>query len=306
MPSSPFLCHLCPRHCGVDRQEQLGFCRTETGIFVSYAGLHRFEEPIICHGNGSGTVFFSGCSLRCIACQNYVVSQQAVGEKLSPTALSDLFLSLQEQGAANINLVTPTHQAPWICDALDLAKSKLHIPIIWNTSGYETTEAIRDLEDYVDIFLTDLKFFSPTLASVFSGAPDYFKVAMDALKEMVKMRPAKLAPDGSMLRGVILRHLMLPGHKEDTLVLLQYLQDHFSPHDFYLSLMRQYTPCFKALTTPPFDRNLTTLEYKKAVQWFEQSPFNGYIQDKDAVGVEYIPPFNSSENGLIPRQSENP
>ncbi|MBR6794769.1 MAG: radical SAM protein [Clostridia bacterium] len=284
----------------------MGFCRTQSGIFVSFAGLHRFEEPIICKGNGSGTVFFSGCSLRCIACQNYVVSQQAVGEKLSPTALSDLFLSLQEQGATNINLVTPTHQAPWICEALDIARPKLHVPVIWNTSGYETRSAILALRDYVDIFLTDLKFYSPALSSLFSSAPDYFQVAVKALREMVKMRPLSLDADGNLRRGVIVRHLMLPGQKEDTLTLLEYLREHFSPNDFYLSLMRQYTPCYKAKKTPPFHRPLTSLEYKKAVQWLEASPFNGYIQDKDAVGVEYVPPFNSSENGLAPRRSENP
>lgn len=283
----------------------MGYCRTGTGIFVSYAGLHSYEEPLICYGHGSGTVFFSGCSLRCIACQNYVVSQQAAGERLSPAALSDLFLDLQEKGACNINLVTPTHQTPWICEALDLARKKLRIPIVWNTSGYETVATVRALDPYVDIFLTDLKFMSPSLSALFSSAPDYFAIASAALSEMVRLRPNVTDENGHLLRGVIVRHLMLPGQSEDTLSLLRYLSDHHTPNDFYLSLMRQYTPCFKAESIPPFHRKLTTLEYKKAVQWLQSSPFNGYTQGSDAVGTEYVPPFNSSENGLTPRRAQD-
>jgi putative pyruvate formate lyase activating enzyme len=254
---------------------------------------------MICAPSGSGTIFFSGCSLRCLACQNHSVSQGAAGEELSPAALCDLFLRLQEMGACNINLVTPTHQTYWILNALKLSRDKLHIPIIWNTSGYEHADTIRALRGYVDIYLTDIKFFSPALSFLYASASDYFEKASKALEIMVSQCPVVWGDNGLIKTGVIVRHLMLPGQNEDTLQILTHLESHFSPGDFYISLMRQYTPCHKALSHPPFHRSLTELEYKKAVKWLENSSFNGYVQEKNAVGMEYVPAFTSSENGSI-------
>jgi putative pyruvate formate lyase activating enzyme len=219
-------CNLCPRQCGVNRNTETGFCGCGSEIKVARAALHFWEEPCVSGRGGSGTVFFSGCNLGCVYCQNDEISRGGAGKEVSPERLAEIFLKLQAQGAHNINLVTATPHLPGICRALDIAKPALHIPVVYNCGGYERAETIRALSGYVDVYLPDIKYFSGELSKRYSGAADYFSVASKAVKEMVSQAGAlEYDTEGMLRRGVLIRHLVLPGARKDSMAILQWLAE---------------------------------------------------------------------------------
>lgn len=259
-------CTLCPRDCGVDRTRGAeGVCRTGSRASVSHALLHFGEEPVISGREGSGTIFFSGCNLKCLFCQNYQLSWLLEGRPVDEEELAALMLDLRARGARNINLVSPSHVVLPVLRALRLALPRgLDLPIVWNSNGYDGLEAVRALEGIVDVYLPDLKYHSPDLARRYSAAPDYFDKASQAVKEMSLQQPAlDVGADGTARRGLIVRHLVLPGAVEDSLALLEWIGKELSPF-IGLSLMSQYHPCYKA----PEDirRSVTADEYRRAAE----------------------------------------
>ncbi len=291
---SNYECTLCPRMCRADRKERLGFCGSKTTPKVARAALHKWEEPCICAGEGSGTVFFSGCTLKCCYCQNFKISHESFGKEVSVQRLSEIFLNLQEKGAININLVSPTHYVPQILKALDMSKNKLHIPVVYNTGGYERVETIKSLDGYVDIYLTDLKYFSSELSQKYSKCNDYFKYASNALLEMTEQTGKyKINDNGILEKGVIVRHLVLPGLRKDSMEILKWLNEQKLQNKILLSLMRQYTPIDKNTDFPELQRRITTFEYNSVLdKAIEFSFTNGYTQEKESATLAYTPPFN--------------
>lgn len=299
-------CQLCPRMCKVDRRIQTGFCGCGVQPRAARAALHQWEEPYISGLHGSGTVFFSGCTLRCCFCQNHRISQEGLGKELTVRELADIFLRLQDQGAHNINLVTPTHYLPGILPALDLVKKALLIPVVYNCGGYERPEIIKELQDYVDVWLPDLKYYSPHLSARYSQAPDYFTAASEAVLQMIRQTGPPVfsdcqetTEDGQMTtyrlmkRGVIIRHMVLPGQKEDSLHLLQWMAKHLPPKQFLISLLSQYTPFYHSDRFPELNRRITSYEYQKVVDAaLELGLDQGFLQEKSSAKEEYTPPFD--------------
>lgn len=263
-------------------------------VKIARAALHFWEEPCISGTQGSGTVFFSGCPLQCCYCQNHGISAGNFGREISTRRLADIFLELQEQGAHNINLVTAGHYLPWVCEALDMARPGLHIPVVYNTSGYETPEAVAALRGYVDIWLADVKYRSPELSAEYSNAPDYFEAARTAVKAMIAQAgPPVLDGQGLMRSGVILRHLALPGAAADTRAVLRFMAEELPPGSFLTSLMSQYTPFYKAKEHKALGRRISTYEYRKAVDYaVELGLTEGFMQEKSSAKEEYTPAFN--------------
>ena len=289
----PTHCTLCPRRCGADRTKTQGLCGGGSRVKAARAALHFWEEPCISGTRGSGTVFFSGCALRCCYCQNYAVSAENFGREISVERLAEIFLSLQEQGAHNLNLVTAGHYLPWVCEALDLVKGKLSIPVVYNTGGYETAQAVAALRGYVDIWLTDLKYRSEALSAEYSGAPDYFDVASAALEAMLAQAgPPRFDADGMLQSGVIVRHLALPNAGADTRAVLEYLAA-LPRGSFLLSLMSQYTPFYKAAQHKALSRRISTYEYRRAVDDAVSLGLEeGYMQQRSSAKEEYTPAFD--------------
>lgn len=291
-------CTLCPRRCGVDRTKTRGYCQSGTLPKVARAALHFWEEPCISGETGSGTVFFSGCTLKCVFCQNYQLSHENFGREITVSHLADIFLRLQEQGAANINLVTATHYLPSVLEALDLARPQLAIPIVYNCGGYEQPETIRALEGYIDIYLPDLKYYDPVLSEKYSGAKDYFTYASRSIQEMIRQTGNLQWNDENpalLTKGVILRHMVLPGAREDSIRLLHWIHDNLPPHSFLLSLMSQYTPFYRSKEFPEINRRITTYEYEKVLDTaIELGLTDGYMQKKSSAKEEYTPPFDLS------------
>lgn len=292
-------CTLCPRKCGIDRALNEGFCRAPAGVIAARAALHFWEEPCISGSRGSGTVFFSGCTLRCCFCQNYRISRDLYGKMLDTRQLADAFLRLQDQGANNLSLVTATHFLPWIIPALDLVKDRLHIPVVYNCGGYERTETIRALKDYVDIWLPDLKYESSELSSRYSQAPSYFAVSSKAIAQMIRQTGAphfrKISEEAEpiMDRGVIIRHLVLPGQKEDSIRLMHWIAENLPKDSFYISLMSQYTPYEKLPKYPELNRRITSYEYQKVVDAaLELGLTRGFMQKRSSAREEYTPAFD--------------
>lgn len=294
--SSP--CNLCPRECGVNRDEgQMGYCMMEDGIYLARAALHMWEEPCISGESGSGAVFFSGCNLRCVYCQNHEIAAGRKGRQVSVERLSQIFLELQEKGAANINLVTPDHFIIKIIEAVLLAKEKgLRLPVVYNGSGYEKEGIIENLSGIVDIFLTDFKYMDEKAAQKYSFAPDYPEVAKKALAQMVKLvgEPAFDAK-GGMTKGVIVRHLLLPGHKRNAEGVIRYVYETYGDR-VYLSLMNQYTPFERLKENPDYRelcRKVTRREYEAVVDYaLSLGVRNAYIQEGDAAKESFIPAFD--------------
>ena len=288
-------CQACPRKCGADRENGgVGYCGVNATVRIARAALHLWEEPVISGTRGSGTIFFSGCNLRCVYCQNYDVSHKAKGREITLHELEDKMLSLQQQGAHNINLVTPTHYAPQIIQALRRIKSKLYIPVIYNCGGYESLEAIDALEGLVAVYMPDIKYFSPALSRDYSGAEDYFEVASAALKRMHEQvgRPV-VTSKGLLTRGVLVRHLVLPGCRKDSIAILGELAKMFAPDDIILSLMSQYVPDFVPEDCP-YDnlrRRITSLEYESVVNELQKYGFQGYVQNRLSATASYTPQF---------------
>lgn len=286
-------CHLCPRGCGVDRSRSSGACGAGAAVRIARAALHHWEEPCISGENGSGAVFFSGCALRCCYCQNYNISAGNFGQEISTERLAEIFLELQEKGAHNINLVNPTQYLPWILEAISHVRTQLHIPIVYNSSGYETVETIQKLDGVVDIYLPDLKYASAHRAQLYSGAADYFPAAARAIKEMHRQCPKlEYGHQGILLRGVIVRHLVLPKGIQDTMQVLKWIAEHFSPEDILLSLMSQYTPFYRSADYPEINRRVSTYEYNKALSYAQELGLQGFMQEKSAAKEEYTPPFD--------------
>ncbi|MDO4267846.1 MAG: radical SAM protein [Eubacteriales bacterium] len=286
-------CRLCPRMCGANRQLSPGFCQAPAGIVAARAALHHWEEPCISGTRGSGTVFFSGCTLRCCFCQNYKISRETFGRSISPGRLSEIFLELQQQGAHNINLVTATHYLPWILPALDMVRGRLSIPVVYNCGGYERLETVQALKDYVDIWLPDLKYQDSRLSGSLSQAPDYFAVASRAIRQMIDQTgPPVFDRDGLMKRGVIIRHLVLPGHRDDSIRLLQWMAAGLPADQFYISLLSQYTPYEAISDFPELNRRITSYEYEKVLDAaLELGLDHGFMQKKSSAREEYTPPF---------------
>lgn len=293
------ICELCPRQCHVDRTIGSGYCGERESVSVARASLHKWEEPCISGESGSGTVFFSGCSLKCVFCQNKKISVGGKGKKLSVVQLSNLFLRLQEDKAENINLVTPTHFTSQIAAALQKAKAKgLTVPVVYNTSGYERVETLRLLEGVVDIYLPDLKYYSSQLSERYSNAPDYFKYASLAIEEMVRQtgNPIFAANESSkkqmMKRGVIVRHMVLPGHTKDSKEVIKYLYDTYGEH-IYISILNQYTPMPDLEDYPELNRRVTKREYNKVIDYaICLGVQNAWIQEGDTARESFIPDFD--------------
>ncbi|HJF52685.1 MAG TPA: radical SAM protein [Butyricicoccus pullicaecorum] len=287
-------CTLCPRGCGVDRTSGArGFCGASDVVYVGCAALHAWEEPPLSGERGSGTVFFTHCTLGCVFCQNRTISRrEAQGKPVTQERLTEIFLGLQTQGAHNINLVTASHYAPTVQAALQQARAQgLHIPVVYNCGGYETVETLRMLDGLIDIYLPDFKYYSSYYAGMYSGAPDYPDFAKEAIAEMVRQTGAPQFDQTRMMtRGTIVRHLMLPGLAGDTAQVLRYLAEHFGDQ-ILVSLMRQYTPFGMAERYPELDRKITDEEYEQAVMLFSELGLAGFLQDKESISESFIPSF---------------
>ncbi|MBE5926868.1 MAG: radical SAM protein [Lachnospiraceae bacterium] len=286
-------CTLCPRECKVNRDIVAGYCGCDNKIRVARAALHFWEEPCISGEKGSGTVFFSGCNLRCCYCQNYTLSHQRFGKEVSSERLGEIFLELQDKGANNINLVTPTHYVDKIIKVLDNIRKDLKIPVVYNCGGYEKINTIKMLKDYVDIFLHDIKYYDNERAFKYSSAPDYFKHSSEAVNEMIRITGNPIIKDGIMKKGVIIRHLVLPGGKEDSMSILNWINHNLKKDSYILSLMNQYTPYYKSIEHPEINRRLTTYEYEKVLNYaIELGLTNGYMQERSSAKKEYTPEFD--------------
>ena len=284
-------CELCARKCGVDRTKgMLGFCRSSHVTKITRAALHFWEEPIISGTHGSGTIFFSGCSLGCVYCQNRKISRSAVGREVNDAELSAEMLRLQKEGAHNINLVTPTHFAPAIRSAVKLAREGgLSVPVVYNTGSYDTKETVMALDGTADIYLPDLKYYRPESAEKLSYAKNYPIVAREAISEMVRQCPVPVIKDGIMQSGVIVRILLLPSHVAEAKLSLKYLYDTYG-NDIYISLMNQYTPMPGMVS--PLDRAVTNAEYSELVSYAERlGVVNAFIQEGGTQKESFIPDF---------------
>lgn len=286
-------CNLCPRKCGVNRHERVGYCGERDVLRISRATLHFWEEPCISGTRGSGTVFFCGCALKCTYCQNFDISRSRGGGEISVQRLSEIFFELKEKGAHNINFVTPSHFTPLIITAIEDAKSRgFDLPFVWNCGGYESAETVKMLNGYIDVFLPDFKYFSSETAAAYSAAPDYPERAKESLCEMVKIAgKPKFTDEGIMTRGVIVRHLVLPSHTAESIEILKYLYESYKD-GIYIGIMNQYTP-MKSEKHTELCRKLTTYEYRKVLAAAEKIGItNGFVQSGGTQSESFIPPFD--------------
>ena len=286
-------CELCPRRCRVDRVNRFGFCKAGENLRVALVSLHEWEEPCLVGERGAGTIFFSNCNLRCVYCQNFSISHEGFGAEISIERLAEIFIEQQERGAANIELVTPTHYTDKICAAIDIAKSRgLSLPIVWNSNAYENLATLELLRGRVDIFLPDLKYFSEEPAKIFSSAPNYFAVASAAIKKMFELVGAAKFDGGQMIRGVIVRHLVLPNFRRDAMKIIDWLHETFGD-EIFISLMNQYTPIYRAAEFKKISRALTTFEYDSVVEHAVNIGVkNCFIQVGKTADKSFIPNFN--------------
>ncbi len=288
------VCNICPRNCNVDRNIKPGFCSMPDTVKISRAALHMWEEPCISGEKGSGTVFFSGCNMKCVFCQNKEISTGGFGKEITVERLADIFLELQAKGALNINLVTPTHYTLQIIQAVKLAKAKgLTLPIVYNTSSYEKVETIKMLEGIVDIWLPDFKYMDNAAASRYSKAADYVQYAKAAVDEMVRQQPECVFDDDGIIRkGVIVRHLVLPGQVQAAKAAVEYLYDRYGD-SIFISIMSQYTPCTDLGDYPEINRKITQEEYDRVVDFaVEIGVENGFLQEGESASESFIPPFD--------------
>ena len=290
-------CMLCPHKCGINRLEgKKGRCKCDDKLKIALASLHMFEEPCISGTNGSGTVFFSNCNLNCIYCQNYEISQLGKGKEISVQTLADIFLKQQEKNAHNINLVTPTMYVYQIIEAIKIARAKgLILPIIYNSNGYESIETLKLLNGYIDVYLPDLKYYTDSLSKKYSKVNNYFEIATNAIKEMYnQVGNAIFDGEGLIKKGVIIRHLVLPNHIQNTKNILKWIKQNMH-EDIYVSVMAQYFPTYKANEDNLINRKLTKKEYKEVFNYLYSLDIkNGYIQDLGKHEQEYVPDFDLS------------
>ena len=290
-------CKLCPRECQVNRLKgQKGFCQITDKVEIALASLHYFEEPCISGKEGSGTIFFSHCNMKCMFCQNHEISQEGKGKAITVEKLAEIMVNQQKRGAHNINLVTPTMYSTQIKEAIRIAKEKgLRIPIIYNSNGYESITALKNLEGYIDIYLPDLKYYSNTLAEKYSKAPNYFEIATKAIREMIRQvgKPI-LDENGIMKKGVMIRHLVLPNHLLNTKGILKWIQENIK-EDVWVSIMAQYFPTYQVREDKLLGRKLTKEEYDRVKEWIDEFGLvNGYMQELGEHEEEYVPNFDLS------------
>ena len=288
------LCNICPRHCNTNRDDKVGYCGMTNTLKISRAALHHWEEPCISAENGSGTVFFSGCNMGCVYCQNQDISHEGFGKEITVERLAEIFMELQVKNAHNINLVTPTHYAPQIRKAVKLARDMgLALPVVYNTSGYENVENIETLSGTVDVYLPDFKYFSGGTAQKYSFCSDYPEVAKKAIDAMVKQTgPCIFDDEGVVQKGTIVRVLVLPEHTDEAKQIIEYLYDTYGD-DIYISIMSQYTPCTNLEKYPEINRKLTQQEYDEVVDFaVELGLENGFVQEGESASESFIPPFN--------------
>lgn len=282
-------CRLCPRACGVNRSKgELGLCRMPGTLRVAKAMLHAWEEPALAGKGGSGAIFFSGCNLGCLYCQNRAISHGGKGTETNSAGLRAMMEDLIAQGAENIDLITPSHFLP---DLLPALTPKLPVPVIYNCGGYESLDTIRALEGLVDIYLPDMKYADSALAARLSGAQDYFPVAARAIREMVHQVGPCQMEGGKLHRGVLIRHLILPGQVENSLKVLDWIGETFRPGEVLVSLLRQYTPFGPAKTMPPLDRRVSQAEYDAVLSWMYLNELQGFVQEAEAAQESFIPDF---------------
>ncbi len=288
-------CEICPHKCNVNRENgQIGRCKCNDKIKIALVSTHEYEEPCISGKNGSGTVFFSNCNLNCMYCQNYEISQLGKGREITIEELADIFIKQQEKGVNNINLVTPTMYAYQIIEAIKIArKNGLNLPIIYNTNGYERVETIKALDGYIDVYLPDLKYYSDTLSKKYSNVDKYFEVATKAIKEMYsQVGQATFNEKGIIQKGVIIRHLILPNHLQNTKHILKWIKENLG--DIYVSIMAQYFPTYKAKGDSLIGRKLTKKEYKEIENFLYTLELqNGYIQELGEHEEEYVPEWDT-------------
>ncbi|MGN1418878.1 MAG: radical SAM protein [Acutalibacteraceae bacterium] len=284
-------CKMCPRKCSADRKEKTGFCGVGENFVLARAAKHMWEEPCISGKNGSGAIFFSGCNLRCAYCQNFEISHNCFGEEISDKRLCEIFDELIEQGAHNINLVNPTHYTLRLARVLE--KHKPSVPVIYNSSGYDSAETLKRLEGLIDIYLPDIKYISPERSKKYSAAENYFEEASKAVLEMKRQQPEDVFDEnGMMQKGMIIRHLILPKNTNQSLEILQWIKENLSQRT-YISLMAQYTPCGKIEKFPELQRKITAREYEKVVNFANELGFeNAFIQLTDSADENFIPAFD--------------
>lgn len=282
-------CDLCPNGCSIDKNTQKGACGTDSELRIAKYYLHPFEEPQISGTNGSGTIFFCGCSLKCVFCQNVELSRNLRGKVITVSELAQIFKTLEEQGAHNINLVNPTHYSDKIVDALKIYRPK--IPIVYNTHGYENIEIIKKLNDYVDVYLPDMKYCSPALSSRYTGKNNYFEVAKKAIDFMIKSKPLIFGADGLLKQGVIVRHLVLPQCVSDSKKIIDWFVEY--QNDAYINIMSQYTPFGDIEKFPELQRKITRREYDSIMDYaISKGIKNMYYQKFESADEKYIPAWD--------------
>jgi len=286
-------CNICPHNCNADRQSKFGACQAPADFKISHMQLHHWEEPCISGTNGSGTIFFSHCNLKCVFCQNYNISQQGYGKIISEQEFINLCKKLKDQGAHNINLVSPTCYSHLLIKILPEIKTKTNLPIIWNSNAYEKSETIKQFNNIIDVYLPDFKYYDSNLAVKYSQAPNYFKHALAAITEMVKqVGEVKIDKDGLIKKGVIIRHLVLPGEIQDSKKVLAVIKENFN-NKIWVSLMSQYYPAHNAVNYSEINRTLSKDEYNEIKGYYESLDFaNGYSQELDSAEKKYTPNFN--------------
>ena len=289
------ICNICPRRCGIDRDVTPGYCGMTSELRIARAGLHFWEEPVISGKSGSGTVFFSGCNLRCVFCQNYNISSGGSGKAITIERLQEIYQELIAKGAHNINLVTPTHYLEQIVKSLEKSPG---VPVVWNSNGYESVENLRKLEGKVQIYLPDLKYADNQLAAKYSGAENYFETACAAIREMYRQTgDFEFDADGMLKKGVIIRHLIMPGAVENSLKVIDYVSKNFAPGQVLFGLMRQYIPCgiVSEEKFPEINRKVTDEEYQIVEDaLFASGIEDGYVQDESSASSEFIPDFDNT------------
>lgn len=287
-------CTMCPRTCMVDRTKASGKCSAGSDVKIAKAFLHKWEEPCISGKNGSGTIFFSGCNLKCVFCQNYKISQENFGKVISLQELEITILNLQQQGAHNINFVSPSHYTYAIAECIKSLGKRLQIPVVYNSNGYDSTTGLKQLEGLVSIYLPDIKYYKNETAMKYSDAKDYFNIAADAVLEMYRQTgKAIFNEDGMMQKGVVIRHLVLPGMTGESIKILDFIKANLPADDIVVSIMSQYTPFYNSHMYPEIDRRLIRKEYEKVLNHFIKLDFsNGYIQERDSADSKYVPDFD--------------
>ena len=282
------ICNLCPNSCNVDRSNSIGACGVDDKIKIAKYYLHKFEEPFISGKNGSGTIFFCGCSLKCVFCQNYDLSRNNRGKQISVLELAEIFKELEKMGAENVNLVTPTHYVDKIIDAFNIYKP--NIPIVYNTHGYENIETLKKIDDYIDVYLPDVKYFSPQVSKRYTGKENYFEFTSKAVDFMMK-KPLKFSPNGKILSGVVVRHLALPQNISDSKKILDWYSQYKDIS--YINIMSQYTPFGNIKDFPELNRRLTKREYDSLIEYAISLDINNaFYQKFESQSTEYIPDWD--------------